>query len=304
MATDTTAWDNYWQGRAGAGAGALTGVEHDAELAAFWAGALGDLDRTAPLLDLACGAGTVLKQAHALGFASLTGADYAPAAIAALSEALPDARGVVCSAAKTSFGDDAFVTIVSQFGFEYAGASAAAQEITRLVAPGGHFIAVAHMAEGAIHEEVVAHHADCRAIAESGYIRQSKALFAEVFAGDVSALERAQAMMAPARDVVFGLLIPGRPSLAAHLTQGAAKLWDDRAKYALSDIHDWFDGMEAQRAAFEARMASMMAAAMDDNQASGVLDIFVRAGFEAGALTPLQLGGENAAWVLKATRCA
>jgi len=304
MATDTTAWDNYWQGRAGDGAGALTGVEHDAELAAFWAGALADLDRGAPLLDLACGAGTVLKQAHALGFTGLTGADYAPGAIAALGEALPDVRGVVCSAANTSFEDGAFAAVVSQFGFEYAGAEDAAQEITRLVAPGGQFIALAHMAEGAIHEEVTGHHAHCRAIAESGYIQQSKTLFEKVFAGDVSAVEQAQTVMAPAREVVFGLTIPGRPSLAAHLTQGAAKLWDDRAKYALRDINGWFDGVEAQRAAFEARMASMMVAAMDENQAKAVLDIFSKAGFNAGAPSTLQLGGENAAWVLKATRSA
>ena len=62
--------------------------------------------------------------------------------------------------------------------------------------------------------------------------------------------------------------------------------------------------MEAQRAAFEVRMASMMAAAMDEDKAKTVLDIFSKAGFNAGAPTPLQLGGENAAWVLKATRGA
>ena len=304
MATDTTAWDNYWQGRAGDGAGALTGVEHDAELAAFWAGALGDLDRGAPLLDLACGAGTVLKQAQALGFTDLTGADYAPAAIDALEKSLPGVRGVTCSAAKTPFEAGAFAAVVSQFGFEYAGAADAAPEITRLVAPSGHFIAVTHMAEGAIHDEVAGHHAHCRAIADSGYIEQSKALFAKVFAGDVSAVEQAQTVMAAARETVFGLTIPGRPSLAAHLTQGAAELWDNRAKYALRDIHGWFDGMEAQRAAFEARMASMMAAAMDEGEAISVLDIFANAGFKTEAPTALQLGGENAAWVLQASRSA
>ena len=302
MSTKGAAWDNYWQGRSGDGASALTGVEHDAELAAFWTTALDGCDRAAPLLDLACGAGTVLKQADALGFTTLVGADISPAAIAALGEALPSARGVVCSATDTRFEDASFNTITSQFGFEYAGASIAAKEATRLLAPGGAFIAVAHMANGAIHDEVTAHHSDCRTIADSGYIEQSKALFAEVFSGDVSALERAQHVMAPARDTVAALVIPGRPSLAAHLTKGAATVWDDRAKYALRDINDWFDGIEAQRAAFEARMAGMLEASLDEDAANAVQAVFAAAGFTADAPTALQLGGEDAAWVLRAMR--
>ncbi len=304
MPDTQTEWDNYWLGRTGPDAAALTGIEHDGELAAFWTSALDGLARSGPILDLACGAGTVLKHAQALGFEDLTGADVSPAAIAALGQALPGVRGTVCPADATGFEDAAFASVVSQFGFEYAGAVATVPEIARLLAPGGTFIAVAHMAGGAIHDEVRAHHAACLTIAQSGYIEQSKALFSEVFSGDVSALERAQAVMAPAREAVFALVTPGRPSLAAHLTQGAAKLWDERAKYALRDIHGWFDGIEAQRAAFEARMAGMIGAALDGDGAKSVQAKFTATGFKAQAPQSLQLGAADAAWVLRASRPA
>ena len=304
MSDATPAWDNYWQGRGGDGAGALTGIEHDAELAAFWTNALQDADRSAPLLDLACGAGTVLRHASELGFADLTGADLSSAALAALTRALPGVKTVTCSAAATPFDDGAFATITSQFGFEYAGAEAAGAEIARLLQPGGQFIAVAHMAGGAIHTEVEGHHKACRTILESGYIDKSKFLFSEVFAGNIAAIAQAQTVMAEAREAVFGLTIPGRQSLASHLTKGAAQLWDNRDRYALADILGWFDGIEAQRAAFEQRMASMLDAALDETGVGSLQAVFKAAGLETTPEMRLQLGGEDAAWVLKAARPA
>lgn len=302
MNNQSKAWDNYWQSRQGSNSGALAGVEHDEELAAFWTGALSPLAKERPLLDLACGAGTVLKHAAILGFQSLTGADYSPAAIEALRAALPAADGVICSADDTPFSDAAYTTIVSQFGLEYADVKAAAKEVSRLLAPGGQFIAVCHLEGGAIHAEVKAHHAACRTIDESGYIKQAKALFTAVFSGDRDAMLKAEDTMGPARQAVFGLVIPGRDSLAAHLTTGTAQLWDNRTKYALGDILGWLNGMDDQRAAFEARMASMMDAALSDSDASAVMQVFADFGDTTEPMQRLQLGGEDAAWVLRASK--
>lgn len=302
MNHQSQAWDNYWRGRKGDGASALAGIEHDEELATFWDGALGPLPKDRPLLDLACGAGTVLRHAARLGFSRLTGADYSPAAIDALKAAVPDADGIICSADETPFSDAAYTTVVSQFGLEYADRLAAAAEVSRLLVPNGQFVALCHLEGGAIHAEVKAHHADCRTLDESGYIPQSKALFTAVFAGDAAAMQQAQEIMAPAREAVAALIIPGRQSLAAHLTSGTAQLWDNRAKYALGDILGWLDGMEQQRAAFEARMTSMMAATLSESDARAILDELARGGCEAQPLERLQLGGEDAAWVLRARK--
>lgn len=301
---ESAAWDAYWKDRKGEDVKALTGIEHDRELAAFWTSALENQDKNAPFLDMACGAGTVLKTAHGLGFTDLHGADVAPAAITALSQTLPSVKGTVCPATATPFEDGAFATITSQFGFEYAGADAAAKEIARLLAPGGRFAAIVHMAGGAIHDEVAGHVDHCKTIAESGYVEKARALFRSVYSGNVEAMNNSIAYMADAREKVFGLVVPGRPSLAAHLTAGTAELWDKRDTHALEDILAWLTAMDGQRIAFQLRMQAMLDAALSQEQVEGVVATLSAEGLVADAPTTFELGGEPAAWVLKATRAA
>lgn len=301
---ESAAWDAYWKDRKGEDVKALTGIEHDRELEAFWTAALNGQDKAAPFLDLACGAGTVLKTAHGLGFTDLHGADVAPAAINALKESLPSVKGTVCPATATPFEDGAFATITSQFGFEYAGVKAAAKEVARLLALGGRFAAIVHMAGGAIHDEVKAHVDHCKTIADSGYIEKARALFRSVYSGDVEAANNSIAFMADAREKVFALVTPGRPSLAAHLTAGTAELWDKRDTHALEDILAWLTAMDGQRIAFQLRMQAMLDAALTQEQVEGVVATLSAEGLVAEAPAAFELGGEPAAWALKAIRAA
>lgn len=304
MATDTAAWDAYWQDRRDDGAKALTGIEHDAELEAFWTHALSGQDKAAPFLDLACGAGTVLKTAMSLGFTDLSGVDASPAAIDALKESLPTVQGQVCSATETPFSDGAFSTITSQFGFEYAGPNEAAKEVARLLAPNGTFIAIVHMADGAIHEEVRGHLDHCQTIDHSGYIEKAKSLFRDVFSGDVDAMNNSIEFMAEAREQVFPLVIPGRPSIAAHLTAGTAELWDKRDTHALEDIIAWLDGMDGQRSSFQSRMRAMSEAALSKSEIGLVAAVLEGEGLTVAEPERFELGGEPAAWAIRASRAA
>jgi SAM-dependent methyltransferase len=304
MATDTAAWDAYWQDRREDGAKALTGIEHDAELEAFWTNALQAQDKAAPFLDLACGAGTVLKTASAQGFTNLHGLDASPAAINALKQSLPQVTGQISSATDTPYSEAEFTTITSQFGFEYAGPNEAAKEVARLLAPNGTFVAIVHKSDGAIHEEVRGHIDHCKTIESSGYIEKAKALFRDVYSGDVDAMNNSIEFMAGGREQVFGLVVPGRPSIASHLTEGTAQLWDKRASYALRDVVTWLDGVEAQRASFQSRMEAMSDAALSQDDVNSVVETLQGEGLTVAEPESFELGGEPAAWIIRATRTA
>ena len=294
-------WSNYWKGREGASAGALTGVESDQELQAFWASALQDGPREQPLLDLACGAGTVLKQAAGLGYQDLTGLDYSADAVAVLKSDMPTVKSVTASASETGLDAGGYATIVSQFGLEYAGAQVAFAEAARLCAPGGKIITVMHMAGGAIEAEVKNHAAHCQTILDSAYIPSARAFFEAAYANDTEAGDIAAKTMTQARDKLTTIIIPDEHSLAAHLMAGATELWNKRASYILRDITGWLDGMQTEVEAYHARMTAMLSAALDEETVSACTSLLRNSGFNVET-APLSLSGQPAAWTLHAQR--
>ncbi|MEL8055267.1 MAG: class I SAM-dependent methyltransferase [Pseudomonadota bacterium] len=294
-------WSQYWQGREGDTTGALTGVESDRELQEHWARVLSDGSRDAAFLDLACGAGTVLKQAATLGYTNLTGLDVSSEAIAVLQSDLPAAKTVTASASETGLPDASYDIIVSQFGLEYASANAALPEAARLIAPGGRIETVMHMTGGAIEAEVKGHADHCAALLESGFFEKVSALFRGAYENDTA---NAQALMddaATAQARVSGLVKPNERSLAAHLLSGTAQLWEKRAAYALEDVTGWLSGMKAEIEAYKARMESMIAAALSAEELERCVGILKEQGFSVKA-EALSLSGADAAWVLSAHR--
>lgn len=293
-------WETYWQGRRDNATGALTGIEHDQELARFWAGRLEPLPRSLALLDLACGAGTVLKQASALGFTTLTGADVSGSALETLRQTMPEIATCLASVADLPFEDAQFDLVTSQFGLEYAGAEPACQEAARLLRPGGQLIAVIHMHAGAIHAEVSQRAAFCQAVQASGFIEETTRLFRAVYSGDMQATQAAMKAVAGPRDRLIRLKQPGHATLADHLLEGAARLWQRRAHYALEDVTGWLESMQAELKAFESRMVSMMQASQTEQQMSALAALLSQAGLEAVQFDRLSLGGRPAAWTLSA----
>ncbi|MEM9054235.1 MAG: class I SAM-dependent methyltransferase [Pseudomonadota bacterium] len=294
-------WSNYWKGREGASTGALTGVESDQELQAFWADALKDGAQDQPLLDLACGAGTVLKQAASLGYRDLTGLDYSAEAIAVLKTDMPGIKTVTASAAETGLATGEYATIVSQFGLEYAGAEAAFTEAARLCAPGGEIITIMHMAGGGIEAEVKNHAAHCQSIFESTYIPSARAFFEAAYANDTKAGEIAAKAMTQARDRLTKIIVPDEHSLAAHLMAGTTELWNKRANYALKDVLGWLDGMQDEVEAYHTRMTAMLDAALDEAEVATCAGLLRENGFRVDTAR-LSLSGQPAAWRLNAKR--
>lgn len=294
-------WSNYWQGREAQQAGALTGVESDNELQGHWAGVLRAGAPDQPFLDLACGAGTVLKQAAALGYSDLTGLDYSEEATRVVAASFPGVKTVTASAAHTGLAEGSFVMIVSQFGLEYAGAEAAFAEAARLTAAGGTIETVLHMTGGGIETEVKGHVAHCEALLQSGFIETAKALFTAAYAEDAATVQALMGPMVQARDAVSALVKPGQRSLAAHMIVGTGQLWEKRSAYALEDVIGWLSGIEAEIVAYKARMDGMVEAALDGDTLAKCEALLSARGFSVKTAV-LSLSGAPAAWTLSARK--
>ncbi len=305
--SDKTAqdWGNYWQGRAGTEAGAAligVGIETDAEIAAFWTERLKDLPQTTRLLDLACGAGSVLRRANAAGFKSLSGVDISKDAIATLKKEFPNVSGVIASADETGISGHSFDVVASQFGFEYANAPKAAAEAARLLDKGGQFIALTHSSNSAIEAEVSRLGKDAKAVLESGFIEASHELFTAKMNGGNEAIfrEAARKFSVPQGKV---LTIAKRAGgLAAHLYQGTQTLYEKHRAYTLNDITGWLGGMEAEIKAFVGRMESMQAAALTQADAMAVLAALEAGGLKPQPLEPFvsKIKGDVIGWIISA----
>lgn len=260
-------WSNYWKGRTAAQSGEVlvgAGIENDVDLQAFWDALLKPLSADITVLDLACGAGSVARRAHGAGIKAVTGVDISEGAIQTLKENCPDIIGVISAANATGLKAGDYDLIVSQFGFEYAGAKQTVEEISRLLKPGGTFVAISHKTGSAIEMEVSQQRDEAQAIIDTGFVETAKKLFEtdkqiEADSEFTAALEKFR----PAQDKLLEMAKTSG-GLAAHLYSGTQTLFSKRINYNLEDIFGWLDGMANEIVAYYGRMQSMMDAALSE----------------------------------------
>ncbi len=313
-------WGNYWQGRTGNNVGAAlvgVGIEHHEKLGAFWQDSFAGLDKHIPILDMACGAGSVLRYAHLNGFSNLSGVDISDAAIKAMQSEFPKAKGIVAPVDKTGLDPGRYGLVVSQYGFEYAGSEgqklAAAKEMTRLLRPGGQFIALCHIKDGGIEQEVMRHLADIKLLVKTNFIPAAKAVF---MAADQAEKTPTPGTIQIYQDAVKDLSNPrGRLTawigsgqggseihkLGQHLYSGTVDLFNRRKAYVLGDILGWLDGMQSEIDAYRGRMLSMKQAALSEKDVYKILEVFSQSGFEIEVPRKfyLQNTEKPAAWSLR-----
>jgi ubiquinone/menaquinone biosynthesis C-methylase UbiE len=135
-------WSRYWQ----------SGQQHSCfndgkplRTESYWTPFFDFLPAGSRLLDLACGAGALTRQAVAHpGKFSVTGADYA--------EGLPGIAGARIDAGvrleSLPYAAGSFDAVISQFGIEYSDLSASLGEVARVLAAGGKAAFLCHAAEG------------------------------------------------------------------------------------------------------------------------------------------------------------
>lgn len=299
-------WGNYWQGRAAAQVGAaLTGVgiENDADIENIWKEAFRDLPKQTKILDVACGAGSVLRHATHMGFDNLTGVDISSSALEALGQTLPHIKTVKSGVSKMPFTDDEFDIVTSQFGMEYAGIKDAVGEVLRVVSPQGFFMGICHKQGGAIAKEVLGKRDDAQIILNSEFIVKAKRVFDIDMGGgsDADFTHAAKEFSQAQKDVLA--LARDKKGLAAHLYSGTQALYQRRKAYALEDIHTWLDGMDHEIRAFWGRMESMLAAALTPADIEVIRDIAQGRNYQLSDVQNLYLGPnkEDAGWILKIT---
>lgn len=307
MSNQGEAWSNYWQGRTGTEAGAAlvgVGIEKDAEIAAFWDQILSQhANPVGRFLDLACGAGSVLRRAAQHDFSMLCGLDISDEAITLLRREEPRAVGLAASAHDIPVMDGSFSLITSQFGFEYADAFKSVNSIMRALAPGGRFTAMVHRSDGAIAKECARAAEDCDALTSAGFEAASLKVFEAAYAQNQSDLQSAIAAMTETRAPVMMLAEKGH-GFAQHLLRGTASLFERRDAYAIDDIKDWLDAMRAQNIAHGQRMRDMLSAALTPEEVHKLNADFEAAGAQVDPITEFNLGpsADPIAWIVSVSR--
>ena len=314
-------WDAFWRGHEKAISREDIGARDPAP-AHFWerffARAFAGKPR-ASLLDVACGHGAVT--AIAVATAQDSGmaleahcADYSQAAVDELCKRYPGVEGVACDAADMPWPDGRFDFVVSQFGVEYAGETAFG-EAARLVATGGTFAALTHLAGGAIEAECADNYAVAKALRESRLMPLARHAFEagfDLIAGRITdeQFQEADKALAPAVEAAKGLLREKGPQAAggllANLYKDIGYMYTRMQNYVPDEVFAWFDAMSAELASYEGRMASMTRHALDKSRLEAIVNTLRERGLdvEAPQVLPLEESGRPGAWILVATRPA
>ena len=286
-------WSRYWRSGQTHSCFSAAGA---VDTQAIWTPIFAALPAGARLLDLACGAGAVARMALGAGRGFVvTGVDYAtgltPIEGARLIEntrleALP-------------FADRCFDAALSQYGFEYADAGAAAAQIARVLAPGGRLALLVHASEGP------------PVAAARARLARARPLLA---AGGLAQLTRRLGQAAAARQPTAAL----ERQIIAAFQAAAALEQDETTQWALGFLAEILNKRGAFPPAYLIdnaataidevscychRLEAMTAAAMTQSGAEARAARFSALGFAMAPVIAARLGdGDLIGWILAGTK--
>jgi ubiquinone/menaquinone biosynthesis C-methylase UbiE len=150
-------WSNYWKG------GNLTSLpqdfqeNYDGEIALFWKNAFNELEPQSEVLDLCTGNGAIALLAASFSEENhrnlkITAIDAAKVEIKNLSSKYTHLEDLLmsinfiseCRVEDISLSSDSFDLITSQYGIEYCDWVSTANQISRLLKPGGKLVFISH----------------------------------------------------------------------------------------------------------------------------------------------------------------
>lgn len=311
-------WSNYWQGRSANESGdALVGVgiEDNKTLNAHWVKAFANIDSTTSVLDVACGAGSVLKHADLAGSKNLTGVDFSDSAINVLIKKFPSASGYVASVDSLPFSENAFDFVVSQFGFEYAGDQnmkmKAAQEMARVAKTNGHISLVTHLKGSVIEEGCQKSISQIDVIRKSGFLSAIRHFLDIIYTQrlEPAELEASMKNLNAKAEPIMELLRSTKNNqnlfinFVRHMMQSAHTLITNHRKYAHKDAITWLEQIQFEIETYFGRMDSMILSALNPGDVEKILYIFEETGFEIAKSEKLFFGNNRnrpAAWIISA----
>lgn len=322
MSGEGAAWAAYWTGASGDDA-AVRSPESAARLDGYWAETLaGYMAKRSSLshLELACGSGAVSRAlvaaARQAGVETplLICSDYAPTAVAQALSTLASEHpaGAVADASRPPFAAESFDLITSQFGIEYAGMEAFTAALP-LLAPGGVFVALVHIADGPIASECRANldllQAEQKVGLVTGMVRLLRmARKVDAGQGNATVLAKQEAALSDAINAVREnvLAAPQGPArdLLQRLIQDMVTLYQRRQAYAPQDADGWLQHQATELETYAARMRSMLDAALGEAEIEALRTAAAQAGdftLEVGRLA-FEEGGPACAWTIEIRR--
>ena len=302
------AWSAFW--RTGSGASCFDDCGMDLSLHQVWRELVDKLSPDARVLDLATGNGAVArlcaKRAQERGIRldidAVDAARIDPPSYTSDPERLfrrVRFQGGV-KLEKLPFGDERFLGIVSQFGFEYAEERAAIQETARVLAPGGHLRLIIHAKRGVVTRDIRYRVARLHSILEeNGPVSLVLALAKAAESGDIETLKRRTPYLRKAKKLVKKLAQdpPNNDSALFYSTE-FLRLWSQRQRYRPIDLRLSLEDGWKNVVGVTRRQEQMLLAARSCKDIGRISDRFSKAGLVLGAIRPVYQsdGNTQIAW--------
>ncbi len=321
--TNTANWDNYWQGRASQLSGnALVevGIEKNHALKDFWLTAFRNIEKSAHIVDFACGAGSVLEHAHKVGLSNLTGLDVSQKALDVMVEKIPSASSVRTQVDKTPLKNNSVDIITSQFGVEYAGSRKklheAFLEMHRILKPNGRIIVLAHAENSVIYEGCKRSLDQINNVEKSQFIKTAKKLILALSGSQTQGKSTdfknlTRRLNQSAEPIVEWLRTSDRSHnefarFTYYLLESSHKLIVNHERYPREESLGWFKGMEAELKAYKGRMLSMTQAALNKVEIMELVETLAKGqvglDFTPNQSFNLSTDTKQAAWIIKAKK--
>ncbi|WP_306017542.1 class I SAM-dependent methyltransferase [Oceanicaulis sp. MMSF_3324] len=302
-------WNDYWLGDE-----AMSATQRASELfrdswREWLTGVFSDNPK-ARMLDAACGAGAVTREAIAVAEGmkaepDIVCVDIAPAAIAKLADA--PVTTLTADAKALPFEAGEFDVLVSQFGVEYAGQEALSS-MGRLLAPSGRALMIAHMANGTIAKECSDNLHVLQTLIETDIVSKVSDVYMALTSTTRAVDEEVEAFREAAEKCGAAAEAHACPArdFAVQLFADCSNVLNNHQAYRPEDMRPWFDGQRQAIDAYAGRMNDMLKASLDEAQAQSVLEDWRRQGVEQCSVTPITLEGDSqaTAWRFEARNAA
>lgn len=311
-------WESFWR-EAEDDAQAMGGEAKREALRRLWGRFLDEREFSAGdlILDIASGAAPIARVAEEVSpafAATFVCVDYAHSALTTARRlCAANLLLAAADAARLPFAPRKFSAVVSQFGLEYAGATAFA-EAARMLGPSGAFAAIVHFRDGGLEAECAGNARLLAAFDAAGLIEAARRALAASYekrgpGSPIGAVDEAAEKTLREAAEAANRLLAGSPLSAARdllirYFNDLGQLSRRRFAYAREEAMGWLDAVERRLDDYGKRMRAMIAAARSPEDIEQIRKVMTAEGAADFRSAPVSFA-ENAApgaWWIEARR--
>ncbi len=314
------AWSKYWAKDFLTTFAADPRENYSGLIAAFWKDKFSRLKPGSTIVDLGAGNGAILALAY--DFSVHIKGDFRLVAVDSASigdfgyfyKKVGAAVTVLASTPmeKTGLGSQSVDLCASQFGFEYSSVPESAEEVGRIVKPGGYFCCIVHhnlspliqAAKSVIDQIKICRDSKLYHITESLLLQiydDSGKAEPSKFGGDADALRR-QYNTEVKRVLSVSQNLDGSDYVIFFLTEISGLFSRKALSWSKKQRLDYLKMIAKESAAYETRMQSMIQASRDENGIDEIASIFAGLDFEGLDIGVLQSQDEVIGWSFSAQK--